>query len=107
MPITEHISSHFCPVEDSTAKGSRTEPVSLVKRENCGDLVHDLRQPLSAIEALAYYIEITSSDDKTSAAARRIQDLVMQAGIMLDRVEAPTATPTSSKRRHPDFVASL
>ncbi len=49
------------------------------------DLAHDLRQPLSVIEALAYYLEITSGDQKVCAHLQRIQAMVSQANSILER----------------------
>jgi signal transduction histidine kinase len=42
------------------------------------DLVHELRQPLSSIEAIAYYLEMTLPADQFLARhyVRRIQQLV-------------------------------
>ena len=49
------------------------------------DLAHDLRQPLSVIEALAYYLEITSGDEKVCAHLQRIQAMVSEANCILER----------------------
>ena len=48
------------------------------------DLAHDLRQPLSVIEALAYYLEITSGDEKVCAHLQRIRAMVSQANSILE-----------------------
>jgi nitrogen-specific signal transduction histidine kinase len=47
------------------------------------DLVHELRQPLSAIECIAYYLEITSPDEKVRAQVERIQAMISQANRIL------------------------
>lgn len=57
------------------------------------DLAHDLRQPLGAIEALAYYLELTSSDEKTRYQAQQIQSMVKKANRILSGASSPTATP--------------
>ena len=49
------------------------------------ELAHDLRQPLSVIEALAYYVELTSKDEKLTGQMQRIQAMVMQASSILER----------------------
>jgi signal transduction histidine kinase len=49
------------------------------------ELAHDLRQPLGVIESLAYYLELTSSDERVSAHLQRIQAMVLQANRILDR----------------------
>ena len=50
------------------------------------ELVHELRQPLSSIEAIAYYIEMTLPPDQlqTRQQLRRIQELVEQAASALE-----------------------
>lgn len=49
------------------------------------DLVHEVRQPLSVIESLAYYLELTCTDEKTRAHLQRIQAMVLQASLILKR----------------------
>ena len=51
------------------------------------DLVHELRQPLSSIEAIAYYLEMTLPADQIQARQymRRLQELVDQSTTILDR----------------------
>lgn len=41
--------------------------VSSVSQESLYNLVHALRQPLSAIESIAYCLELTVPDDQTQA----------------------------------------
>jgi len=48
------------------------------------DLAHDLRQPLSAIEAIAYYLELTSADESVCAQLQRIRAMVNQAHCILE-----------------------
>lgn len=48
------------------------------------DLVHELRQPLSAIESLAYFLEITASDERVRGHLQRIQKMVSRAHGILD-----------------------
>lgn len=51
------------------------------------DLAHDLRQPLSAIEAIAYYLEMTLPADQLAARQQllRVQELVEQSSLILSR----------------------
>jgi nitrogen-specific signal transduction histidine kinase len=49
------------------------------------DLIHELRQPLSTIDALAYFLEITSVDDTVRTHLQRIQTMVSRAHGILDR----------------------
>jgi nitrogen-specific signal transduction histidine kinase len=52
------------------------------------DLVHELRQPLSSIEAIAYFLEMTLPADQIQARQymHRLQQLVDQAASILDRM---------------------
>jgi nitrogen-specific signal transduction histidine kinase len=49
------------------------------------ELAHELRQPLGVIESLAYFLELTSTDEQLSAHAQRIQAMVLQANSILQR----------------------
>jgi signal transduction histidine kinase len=49
------------------------------------DLVHELRQPLSAIESLAYFLELTSNDESVRGHLQRIQAMVSRTHDILDR----------------------
>jgi nitrogen-specific signal transduction histidine kinase len=52
------------------------------------DLAHALRQPLSTIESLAYYLELTNDDDQVCRHLRQIRMLVDRASRILDRAAA-------------------
>ena len=54
------------------------------------DVIHDLRQPLSSIEAIAYYLEMTLPAEQGDARQymRRLQELVDQADSILQRAAA-------------------
>jgi signal transduction histidine kinase len=58
--------------------------------ETVRELVHDLRQPLSSIEAIAYYLEMTLPADQLEARQymRRLQQLVDQTSEILERAAA-------------------
>jgi signal transduction histidine kinase len=49
------------------------------------DFIHDLRQPLSSIEAIAYYLEMTLPAEQGQARQymRRLQQLVEEANTIL------------------------
>jgi len=53
------------------------------------ELLHDLRQPLSAIEAIAYYLEMTVPARHVEAHAMllKLQAIVQDAGVMIERAE--------------------
>ncbi|HZU28128.1 MAG TPA: hypothetical protein VFA04_21535 [Bryobacteraceae bacterium] len=54
------------------------------------DLLHDLRQPLSSIEAIAYYLEMTIPAQHLEARAMlvKLQEIVAEACGLIDRAEA-------------------
>jgi signal transduction histidine kinase len=56
------------------------------------NLAHELRQPLSVIESLAYYLELTSKDDGACAHLRQIQSMVHQANRILMEESAHQAS---------------
>ena len=60
-----------------------------------GDLLHELRQPLSSMEAIAYYMEMTLPVEQIQARQymRRLQQLVEQANAILDQNLAATRKP--------------
>ena len=49
------------------------------------DLMHEIRQPLSVIECLAYFLEITATEEKVLTHATRIQSMVGQVNAILQR----------------------
>ena len=61
-------------------------PSSNAAEEVVRNLVHDLRQPLSSIEAIAYYLEMTLPAEQVQARMymRRLQQLVDQADATLE-----------------------
>ncbi|MBV9295061.1 MAG: hypothetical protein JO145_05765 [Acidobacteriaceae bacterium] len=70
---------------------SRSDPVLV----NLDQLIHELRQPLGVIESLAYYLELTSSDEKVCRHLQRIQSMVVEANRILER----ECTPQSASPR--------
>jgi signal transduction histidine kinase len=71
-------------------------PVDAATTEAIRDLVHELRQPLSAIEAIAYYVEMTLPPDQLQARQhmRRLQELV-------GRAESALSSSVSTARKPP------
>ena len=49
------------------------------------ELAHDLRQPLGAIESLAYYLELRSPDDSVCHHLEQIRNMVNRASLILER----------------------
>lgn len=63
-------------------------PVVIVSpEERLRELVHDLRQPLSSIEAIAYYLEMTLPAEQLEARHHltQVQRLVADANTILER----------------------
>jgi len=69
--------------------------------EVLGTLAHELRQPLSTIEAIAYYLSmiLPPDDPKIQPQLARIRELVEQANLILSDAlgltPAPAAGPQS------------
>lgn len=61
------------------------EPSMTNAHKKVYDLVHDLRQPLSSIEAIAYYLEMTlpAEQQETRHYMRRLQQLIDQTSSIL------------------------
>ena len=64
-----------------------TSSLAPVARETIRDLLHELRQPFSSIEAIAYFLEMTFPADQIQARQymHRLQQLVDQAASIMDR----------------------
>ena len=52
------------------------------------ELAHDLRQPLSTIESLAYFLEMTTPDDRVCRHLEQIRLMVTRANRILDHASA-------------------
>jgi len=63
--------------------------------EIVGQLAHELRQPLSAMEAIVYYLQLTVVDDaRTRAQIEKLRQLIDQSGsILSDAVHYLQAAP--------------
>jgi hypothetical protein len=60
-------------------------PSMPMRDEVVRDFIHDLRQPLSSIEAIAYYLEMTLPPEQQQARQymRKLQQLVDEANSIL------------------------
>jgi signal transduction histidine kinase len=65
------------PAQRAECSGAPTSPLQ--------ELAHELRQPLGTIESIAYYLQITSSDEKLNLQLGHIQALVNEASDILER----------------------
>lgn len=68
-------------------------PVAIASpEERLRDLVHELRQPLSSIEAIAYYLEMTLPAGQFEARQymSQLQRLVADTNTILERSLGPT-----------------
>jgi nitrogen-specific signal transduction histidine kinase len=70
------------------------ETTSVSHSELVRELIHDLRQPLSSIEAIAYYLEMTLPPELIQARLymRRLQQLVDQTSSVLGDAAAGVGT---------------
>ena len=54
------------------------------------EIIHELRQPLGVIDSLAYYLELTSADEKICTHLEQIRAMVSQANCILERASGTT-----------------
>ncbi len=75
-----------------------TNPGAAAAKEALRELVHELRQPLSAIEAIAYYVEMTLPPELLQARQHmhRLQELVAQAESALAGAASAIRKPAAS-----------
>ena len=52
------------------------------------DLIHELRQPLGIIDSLAYYLELTATDERCCTHLEKIRAMVTQANRILERASS-------------------
>ena len=80
---------------------SQTDVRNQTTDEVLGTLAHELRQPLSNIEAIAYYLSmiLPPGDDKIQPQLARIRELVEQSNLIisdaLGLAPAPAVGPQS------------
>src|SRR6476661_9201764 len=83
--------------------------VPFAPTEALATMIHDLRQPLSNIEAIAYYLgmALPPGDAKTQAHLTRIRELVREANeILSSSVRAAEATQPSPQPAEPPNTES-
>ena len=66
------------PARDKKVFETGANPVSL------DELIHELRQPLSVIESLTYFIELTTTDEKIAPRLEHIQSMLAKVHHMLE-----------------------
>lgn len=87
MPMTHEIPqllSDTLPANHSREMGRRREEFDC-RELALAELVHDIRQPLSTIEALTSYLELVCTDMHTRTHLERIQDMLLEANGILER----------------------
>lgn len=67
---------------ESRHEATGVNPVALEK------LIHDLRQPLGAVDSLAYFLELTVADGQASPHLKKIRAMVSRASQILERAAA-------------------
>jgi hypothetical protein len=85
--VVSHLSNcveNFPPKNSGPGDDRRTgvDPVCM------GELVHELSQPLGAIDSLAYYLEIIEENERTRRNLQQIRVLVERASHILNRASA-------------------
>ena len=85
-----------CLIETLPPLAAQITPLPV--EETVRELVHELRQPLSSIEAIAYYLEMTLPAEQFQARQymRRIQLLVDEASLVLNSAVSPIRKPCGS-----------
>jgi light-regulated signal transduction histidine kinase (bacteriophytochrome) len=88
--MDQALTSYLAPSQvDSLARGELRRGC---RNESCptemNELIHDLRQPLDVIESLAFYLEITSSDQYVRERLQKIQAMVARANQILQHSAA-------------------
>ncbi len=66
------------PADNEEVLNTGANPVDL------DDLIHDLRQPLGAIESLTHFIELTATDDKIRPRLEQIHCMLAKIHKILD-----------------------
>jgi signal transduction histidine kinase len=69
-------------------------PPTPAREETVRELIHDLRQPLSSIEAIAYYLEMTLPAGQSQARhyMHRLQELVERSNEILEQAASDYKT---------------
>lgn len=85
--MNDAVSRNFVPREEYLLKpgdpnGHNEQGVDPLR---IGELAHELRQPLSTIESLAYYLELTSESDHIRRQLERIRLMVDRANQILSQ----------------------
>ena len=72
-----------------------TPPQASSPEERLRDFIHELRQPLSSIEAIAYYLEMTLPAEQVQARGHmtQLQRLVAEASAVLERYAGGVRKP--------------
>jgi hypothetical protein len=79
------------PAGDTDVFSAGADPVNL------DELVHELRQPLGAIESLAYFIELTTTDEKILPRLELIQSMLGKVHHMLENASERGVTEWRSR----------
>ena len=90
---------HAVLIDRSAYLASQTSTTA-PSEETIRELVHDLRQPLSSIEAIAYYLEMTLPAEQHQARQymRRLQQLVDETSVILDHAASDCKKPPQMSR---------
>jgi hypothetical protein len=78
--------------ETFSSTSQNTNPPASNRQFVLEQLLHDLRQPLCAIENHAYVLQLNGTDAADSCHLQAIQDLVAQAHSLLEQVAVAAYT---------------
>ncbi len=85
--MNDAVSRNYASREDFLLKSSDLDDHRELGADpfRIGELAHELRQPLSTIESLAYYLELTSESDHIRHQLERIRLMVDRANQILSQ----------------------
>ena len=81
--MSQHVLSPISTPSESLMESDLDKLSLPLQQSTLDELVHELRQPLSVIESLAYFLELTSEDDKACRHLQQIQAMVLQTNQIL------------------------
>jgi len=81
--MKQYVSTDISPSSDPLMRSNLNNLTLPLQQPALDDLAHELRQPLSVIESLAYYLELTSQDAKACRHLQQIQAMVLRANQIL------------------------
>jgi signal transduction histidine kinase len=87
----------FLTTQHADVNSDVTEEIRLAITEALGNIAHELRQPLSTIEAIAYYLSmiVPPGDARIQMQLARIRELVEQSSLILSAALGTASVPAA------------